>query len=59
MLVAVRWIDTVRWMDDAVTVDLTRQAVKDSPASDPERTLDREQEAALFKHHGKAGYWDD
>lgn len=44
----------VRWMDNAVTVVLTRQAVKNSPACDPERTLDREHEAALFKHHGPA-----
>ncbi|MEO9078358.1 MAG: PRC-barrel domain-containing protein [Rhodanobacter sp.] len=59
VLVAVRWIDSVRWMDNAVTVTLTRQAVKDSPAFDPEGTLDREHEAALFKHHGKTGYWDE
>jgi uncharacterized protein YrrD len=59
VLVAVQWIDTVRWMDNVVTVSLTRQAVKDSPAYDPERTLDRGQEAALFKHHEKGGYWID
>lgn len=46
-------------MDNAVTVVLTGQAVKNSPAYDPERTLDREHEAALFKHHGKPGYWAD
>ena len=59
VLVAVRWISSVRWMDNVVTVALTCHAVKDSPAYDPERALDREQEVALFEHHGKAGYWDD
>jgi uncharacterized protein YrrD len=59
VLVAVRWIDSVKWMDNAVTVALTRQAVKDSPTYDPERTLDREHESALFKHHQKTGYWDE
>lgn len=59
VLVAVRWIDAVRWMDNAVTTSLTRQAVKDSPAYDPQRPLDREQEAVLFKHHRKAGYWTE
>jgi uncharacterized protein YrrD len=59
VLVAVRWIDSVRWMDDAVTVSLTRAAVKNSPNYDEERLLDREQEMALFQHHGKTGYWDD
>lgn len=57
VLVAVRWIDSVRWMDNAVTVSLTCQAVKDSPAYDPERNLDRDQEAALFEHHGRTVYW--
>lgn len=59
VLVAVRWISTVRWTDNAVTVALTRQTVKDSPVYDPWRTLDREQETALFKHHRKPVYWDD
>jgi hypothetical protein len=59
VVVAVRWISSVRWMDNAVTVALTREAVKQSPSFDPERNLDREQEAALFKHHGKPGYWND
>lgn len=57
VLVAVGWIESVRWMDNAVTVSLTCQAVKDSPVYDPELPLDREHEAALFKHHGKTGYW--
>ncbi len=59
VLVAVQWINSVRWMDNAVTVALTRQAVKDSPAYDPECPLDREQEVALFRHHQRAGYWTD
>jgi uncharacterized protein YrrD len=59
VLVAVRWIDSVRWMDGAVTVSLTRAAVKDSPTYDEDRLLDREQEMALFSHHGKTGYWAD
>jgi hypothetical protein len=57
VLVAVRWIENVRWMDAAVTVSMTRQAVKDSPSYVEERLLDREQEMALFKHHQKPGYW--
>ena len=59
VLVAVRWISSVRWMDETVTVALTCHAVKGSPAFDPERALDREQETALFKYYGKDAYWDD
>ena len=59
VLLAVRWITSVRWMDNAVTVSQTCEAVKAAPPYDPERPLNREQEAVLFKHHGKPGYWDD
>ncbi|MEO7065676.1 MAG: PRC-barrel domain-containing protein [Rhodanobacter sp.] len=59
VLVAVQWISNVRWLDNTVTVALTCQAVKDSPAYDPERAMGREQEAALFEHYGRDAYWDD
>jgi len=59
VLVAVEWIDKVSWLESSVTVGLTRQAVKDSPAYDGARTLDREHEASVFKHYKKKGYWSD
>jgi hypothetical protein len=59
VLIAVRWITKVSWLDDAVTVGLTRQAVKASPVYDPARLLDREHEEGIFKHYKKTGYWAD
>jgi uncharacterized protein YrrD len=59
VLVAVSWITSVRWMDNAVTVALTSQAVKAAPLYDSEHSFDRAQEAALFSHHGKPGYWTE
>ncbi len=57
VLIATHWIDKVSWLDNAVTVALTRQAVKGSPAYDTARILDREHEASVFKHYKKSGYW--
>jgi hypothetical protein len=40
-----------------VTVELTRQAVKDSPPYDSKVQLTREQETELHLHYGRSGYW--
>jgi len=59
VLIAVRWIEAVSWLDNSVTVALTREAVKSSPVYDLARTLDREHEVIVFKHYKKTGYWTD
>ena len=43
VLIAPQWIDSVRWLDATVSVDLTRQAVKDSPPYMRTAPLDRQQ----------------
>jgi hypothetical protein len=43
----------------AVSVNLTRQAVKDAPPYDSMAQLNREQEVNIFKHYGHHGYWED
>ena len=57
VLVAPDWIRDVSWSNSEVVVDLTRQAIKDAPLYDPAVPLDREQEARIHAHHGRAGYW--
>ena len=57
VLVAPQWIEAVSWPDAKVSVDLTRQAVKDAPPYDPAAQLDREQEQAMYEHYGRPGYW--
>ena len=59
VLIAPQWIQDVRWSDNTVSVNLTRQAVKDAPAYDSAAQLNREQEVDIFKHYGHPGYWDD
>jgi hypothetical protein len=59
VLIAPQWIQKVSWSDTTVSVDLTRQAVKDAPAYDSAAQLNREQEVNIFKHYGHPGYWED
>jgi len=57
VLIAPYWIENVSWGHSSVSVDLTRQAVKDAPHYDPFAPMDREQEIGLYKHYGRNGYW--
>ena len=57
MLVAPRWIEDVSWAEGTVSVKLTRQAVKDAPVFEPTGSLTRADEARLYEHYGRSGYW--
>ena len=57
VLVAPRWISAVSWLDGKVSVNVTRQAVKDAPPYDAVAHLDRQQEMGLHEHYGRPGYW--
>ncbi len=57
VLVAPQWIETVNWPDATVSVDVTRQAVRDAPPYDSASQLDRQQEQGIFEHHGRPDYW--
>jgi uncharacterized protein YrrD len=59
VLIAPQWIDSVNWLDQTVAVSMTRQAVKDAPAYEPQAGLNREAEDRLHEHYGRAGYWTD
>jgi len=57
VVIAPQWIRGVSWPNTTVSVDLTRQAVKDAPPYDSEVELDRNLEAGINEHYGRAGYW--
>lgn len=59
VLIAPQWIQKVSWSDKTVSVDLTRQSVKDAPAYDAAAQMNREQEVNIFKHYGHPAYWED
>jgi len=57
VIIAPEWIDEVDWAENIVTVDLSRAAVKDSPAYTSDEPLDIEQERLTHSHYGRDGYW--
>ena len=59
VLIAPQWIKDVSWSQATVSVELTRQAVKDAPPYDATVLLDRKQELQIYAHHRRPGYWAD
>ena len=56
VLIGFEWIADVSWSDAKVSINLTRQAVKDAPPYDPAVQLDRNQESVIYEHYGHHGY---
>jgi sporulation protein YlmC with PRC-barrel domain len=56
VLISPEWIDDVDWPESKLSIDLTRQAVKDSPPYDPNAPLSLQQEAGIHAHYGRANY---
>jgi hypothetical protein len=57
VLIATRWIDYVNWAESKIDVNLTRQAIKDSPPYDAATSFTPEREAGIHAHYGRVGYW--
>jgi hypothetical protein len=57
VLIAPQWIKDVSWPQAKVSVDLTRQAVKDARPYDSAAQLDRQPELGIDEYHGRPGYW--
>ncbi len=57
VLIAPQWIEDVYWAESKLNVAITRQAVKDAPLYDTTTALSRDQEASIFHHYGREGYW--
>lgn len=59
VLIAPAWISGMRWLDESVTVDMSLEAIKGAPVFESTAELNRQVEAALYRHHGLPGYWTD
>lgn len=57
VLIPVKWIQEIDWSEAKISIDLTRQAIKDAPPYDADIKLDREQEVEIHAHYGRTGYW--
>jgi len=59
VLVSPAWIQGISWSQNEVTVDLTREQIKNSPPYHKGQPMNREQESVLFTHYGRPTYWDE
>jgi hypothetical protein len=57
VLLAPQWIARVNETKRAVYTDLTRDDVRQGPAWDPRRPMDRDFERHLHQHMDRPGYW--
>jgi hypothetical protein len=59
VLVSPRWIKSVDWIESKVFVNLSREAITQSPEYIEGSPVSREYEAALHQHYNLQGYWDN
>ncbi len=59
VLISPEWIDSVSWINQKVSIDLTRQSIRSAPVYDSTLQLNRDHELGIYKHYGRSGYWND
>lgn len=57
VLVAPDWATRISWKENKVHLDMSRQAIKDSPEWDASAAVNREYELRLYDYHGRPVYW--
>jgi hypothetical protein len=57
VLVAPQWTADVDWAGRRVSVDLSKDAIKDGPEFDPSLPVNREYEVRLYDYYGRPHYW--
>ena len=57
VLVSPQWIERVSWGERKVFVNLSREAIKESPEYTDESLLTRDYEIGLHGHYNRKGYW--
>jgi len=59
VLISPRWIERVSWSESKVSVNISRETIKQSPEYTEESLLTRDYETALHRHYSRQGYWVD
>lgn len=58
VLVEPRWAIRISWAEGKIYFDLSRQAIKDSPAWNAAEAVNREYEVQLYDYYGRPVYWN-
>ena len=59
VLVSPQWMECVSWSESEVFVNLSREAVRQSPEYRMESLPTRDYESGLYLHYDRLGYWID
>jgi len=59
VLISPEWIEEVRWIDNTVSIDLSRQSLKDAPVFESAEQLNRQHEEETDHHYGRVVYWQE
>lgn len=59
VLLSPQWIERVSWKESTVYVNLTSEAIMQSPEYTDESLLTRDYENGLHQHYNRQGYWVD
>ena len=51
------WIEQIEWAGSEAQVNLGKMAIKDSPAYDPDKLVQREYEEKLYNYYQRPKYW--
>ncbi len=57
VLIVPQWAEEINWTATRVYLNLTRQAVKNSPEYDPSMPVNREYEKRYYDYYGRPNYW--
>jgi uncharacterized protein YrrD len=57
VLVAPEWVTDISWSERSVSINVTRQRLKSAPLYDRAEHVDRQWEAAYYRHLQQPGYW--
>jgi uncharacterized protein YrrD len=57
VLISPKWIERISWDELKVFVNLTREAIKQSPEYTEESLPTRDYEIRLHRHYNRQGYW--
>jgi len=57
VLISPFWIEEIKWAGSQARVNLSKEAINNSPEYNPEKLVQREYEEALFDHYDRPKYW--
>jgi hypothetical protein len=58
VLITPDWIKEIEWSERTVSVDLEREAIRNSPEFDPAQPVNRAYELQLYDYYGRPCYWN-